>query len=105
MTPEAIQKKHRILRVTLHAHCQRLDASQYQEAIHRSGYGADSVLEECQPVKQCTLPHGQRAAHDVRVTAKVLGCRVNDNVCAQIERALQIGGGERVIYNQQRVAG
>ena len=42
------------------------------------------------------------AAHHVRVTAEVLGGGVDDDVRAQVERALQVGRGERVVHHEQR---
>ena len=49
-----------------------LHAAQHQEAVHRSGHGADGVLEEPEPLVQLVVSSHDGAADHVRVAAEVL---------------------------------
>ena len=62
-----------ILGMTVHAHGQGFYPAQHQETIHRSGYGSDCILQECQLFVQCYILANYCTTDDIRMTAQVLG--------------------------------
>ena len=77
-----------VLGVPVHAYRERLDSPQDEETIHRPRHGADGVLEEGQPGGDLGIAHDDRSTDDVRVSAEVLGRRVDDQVGSKLERPL-----------------
>ena len=92
----------RVVAVALHAHRERLQAAQREEAVERRRNPAERVLEEAQPLAHRAIARADEAADDVGVAADVLGRRVHDDVGAQLERLLQVRARERVVDDQQR---
>src|SRR3954468_9555771 len=88
-----------------HAQVEGAQATVHEEAVERAGYGAHRVLDEAHPLVQRVIAHDDRSAHDIRVTAQVLGGRVHHGSGAVAKRLLHGGRGERVVHDDQRVAG
>jgi len=72
--------------------------SQASNGLHRPG----RVLGEGELVGVARVLQNDGATHHVRVTAEVLGRGVDNDVGTQVERALQVRRGERVVHDEQR---
>jgi hypothetical protein len=97
---EELSHRRCILCMAVHAHCQGLDASQHKEAIERARYCAHRVLKERQSLVQLSRSHHNRAPNYVGVAAEILGRRMDDDICTQLERPLQIRRGECAVDRQ-----
>ncbi len=87
----------------LHAQRQRLQATQGQEAVERALHAPDGVLQEGHLFGQLgVVAHHHHAANHVRVPVEVLGGRVQDQVRAQFQRALQHRRGEGVVHHHDQ---
>ena len=82
--------RERVGLVPLHAHGERLGAAQHQEAVERRLAAAQRVLEEREAGAQVRIAADDGAADDVGVAVQVLRRRVDDQVGAEIERALEV---------------
>ena len=69
------------------------------QRIERPRHAAGGVLVEGDRLEQVAAAD-HRAADHVGVAAQVLGRAVHDEIGAQLERPLKIGGGERVVHRQ-----
>ena len=87
----------RVLAVALHPDRQRLQAAEHEPAVEGPGHGPERLLQELQPLGDGRVVHGDEAADHVRVAAEVLRRRVDDDVGAELERALEVRRGERVV--------
>ena len=94
----------RVLAVALHPHRERLEPAQHEVAVERARHRADRVLQEPDALGDLGVVGGDEPAHDVGVTAEVLGRRVHDDVGAELERPLQERRGERVVDDDARAA-
>ena len=54
-------------------------------------------------LEQPLVPYDEEPADDVVVAAKVFRAAVDDEVCAEFERALEIAGEKRVVDDEKRV--
>ena len=90
--------------VTLHPHRERLEPAQHEVAVERARHRADRVLEEPDPLGELGIVRGREPADDVGVAAEVLRGRVHHDVGAELERALQVRRGERVVDDDARAA-
>ena len=79
-----------VRRVALHAHVERLQAAQHEEAVERARHAADRVLEEAEALGERVVAREHRAADDVAVAVQVLRRRVDDDVGAELEGALEV---------------
>ena len=84
--------------VPLHPQGQRLDPPEHEPAITRTGHGADGVLQVRQAVVQIGVVYHDRPPDHIGVTVEILGRGVDDGCGAELERILQRGCGERVVY-------
>ena len=75
------------------------------QRVERPGHAAHRVLEELDPLGDGRVVHGREAADHVRVAAEVLGRRVDDDVGAELERALEVRRRERVVDDDERADG
>ena len=89
-----------VLAMALHPQMKRLQSTQNQEAVLRTGGGATAVLDEGQPFGQLIILHDQGAHHHVTVAAEVLGHAVHHQVSPQVQRILEVGRGEGVVHPQ-----
>ncbi|CRK35398.1 hypothetical protein BN1708_006723 [Verticillium longisporum] len=79
------------------AEVQRLEAAMGEPRVKSRGDGADGVLEEREAGVKVVRVEGGNAHDNVRVAVDVLCHRVDDNVRAEVERVLDVGGQERVV--------
>ena len=91
-----------VVAVLPHADRERLDAAQDEPAIERAGYGTERLLQEVQALRNRRIVGRREAADDVRMTSQILRRRVDDEVGAELQRALQVGRGERVVDGEDR---
>ena len=77
--------------VLLHADRQSLDAAKDEKTILRAGAGSHGVLQMADAFGERGLLHDHPSADDIGMTIDVLRCRVQNDVDAQIQRALEIG--------------
>ena len=76
----------------LHAQGERLEAAQGQEAVEGARHRTDRVLEKGETLgKLAVLADRDDAPHHVRMAVQVLGRRMEDQVEAELERALRPG--------------
>ncbi len=85
-----------------HAHGERLQAAKHEVAVERSGHGAGRVLYEAERLGERVVVEGDEAADHVGVPAEVLRRRVDDDVRAVLEWALEVRRGERVVDDAPR---
>jgi hypothetical protein len=76
--------------VAIHAHREGLDPAQNEKAVHRSRDRSDRVLQESQAGVQLRMRGKDGSTDHVRMTAEVLGRRMHNQVCSQLEWALEI---------------
>ena len=94
-----------VRRVALDPQRERPQPAQHEEAVERPGHGAHRVLEEAQPLGQVVaIGHGD-PADGVRVAGEVLRRRVEHDVRAERQRALEGRRRERVVDDEQRPLG
>src|SRR5688572_14988319 len=94
-----------ILTMALHAYMQGFYSTQYQKAIHGTGYGPAALLNKVQLVAQVLIIHNEGTLDNITMAAKIFGCRVHYNVCTQVERVLQIRRSKSVINTQKNIIG
>ena len=91
-----------VFAMALHAQGQCFDAAQHQRAIHRPGHctGVDQHMAHfaCQFISF----HHHQAHQHIGMAAQVFGGGMEHDVAAQINRGLQIRGGEGVVDAHQR---
>src|SRR5205823_1143247 len=80
----------RVVAVLAHPHCERLHSAQHEPAVERAGNRAERLLQEEQPLRNRRIVRRDEAADDVRVAAEVLRRRVQNDVRAEREWALQV---------------
>src|SRR2546425_633556 len=78
-----------------------LDAAEEEEAILGAGDGAGGVLDELELLVEGGVAGDKGAADHVAVAADVLGGGVEDDVGAELERALEDGRGEGVVHEDR----
>ena len=98
-----------VVTVALHPDGEGLESAQHQPRIERPRDSAHRVLVKGNSLRHVltrgglgSRPRHQRSPDDIGVTAAVFRRRVHDDVGAQREGILQIGGGEGVVDGQQR---
>jgi hypothetical protein len=99
-----------VVAVALHAHRQRLEPAQREEAVEGTGDAAHRVLQEAEPLAQGgVVAHHRHAADHVGVTVQVLGGGVHHDIEAVVERALHpraregvVGPGEHAAAARER---
>ena len=90
------------VRVVLpHAERERLGAAQREPAVERPRHRARRVLDEPDALGQVVAVHDHHPPHHVAVAVQVLGGRVQHDVGAELERALEAGRREGVVHDQQ----
>jgi hypothetical protein len=93
----------RVLLVPVHAHRQGLQTARDEPTVEGREARADRVDEVVDRLRVCLVREDDRPADDVRVPAEELRQRVDDDVGAEADRLLQVGRGERVVDDQERV--
>ena len=94
----------RALGVALHPDGERLQAAQHQVAVERGGDAAGGVLDEAEPLGERVVARHRRAADHVGVAVQVLGRRVDDEVGPELQRPLEVRGGEGVVDDRDGAA-
>jgi hypothetical protein len=75
--------------VLAHAKVERLRAPQCKPRIEWSSHGAGRVVDELEPLAESVVPDDRNPADHVAVAVQVLGGRVEHDVRAKVERALE----------------
>ena len=91
-----------VLAVLAHPDGKGLQPAQHQPAVERPRHRAERLLQEEQALGDGRVVRSREAADQVRVTAEVLGRRVDDDVGAELERLLQVRRGEGVVDHDHR---
>ena len=104
MAHEQVDHGPGVAAVTIHPHGERLHAPQDEIAIERRRHGPGSVLQVAQLLGDAVVVDGDETSDDVAVPAEVLRRRVDDHIGPEGERLLEVGGGERVVDDNQRSA-
>ncbi len=94
----------RVRAVALHAQGERLESAQRQKAIERPGYRADRVLQKRDAVAEflVALADHRDAGDEIGVAVEIFRRRMNDDIEAQFERALNPRARERVVRHRER---
>ena len=85
-----------------HAQGQRLDAAQGEKTIEGRRRRAGGVLQILQTLVQWPVVQTNRAANNVGVSADVLRRRMQYQICAEIQRPLEVRRCEGVIDQTER---
>lgn len=80
---------------------QGLEAAVGEPRVKGRGHGADGVLEEAQAGLEVVAVEGGDAHDDVAVAVDVLCDGVDDDVGAQLQRVLDVGGQEGVVDDDE----
>ncbi len=88
-----------IFQVAVHPHAQRLDAADQKERVKRPQHATCGVLYEGDAVSEVLVPCHHKPCDDVGVTTEVFGGAVDDDVRAQLQRALEVGRHERIVHD------
>jgi hypothetical protein len=88
-----------VLVVLFHAEREGLDAAEDEEAVLGSGAASHGVLEESDLLGERGVFDDHGAADDVGVSVDVFGGGVDDDVDAEVERPLEVGGEKGVVAN------
>jgi hypothetical protein len=91
-----------IVLMLAHAHGERLGSAQREEAVERTGHGADRVLMKFQRVVHVLVVGGDESADDVGVPTDILRRRMHDDIRSQVERRLQVRRRKRVVHGDER---
>src|SRR5471032_3385171 len=83
---------------------QRLGAAQGEPGVEGAGNGTRRIEDELEAGGEIVVVEHRNAAHHVRVPVEVLGGGVKYDVRAELEGALEEGGGEGVVDDEQRAA-
>ena len=83
--------------MAVHTNSEGLQASEREEAVHRSGHGAYGVLEKRDIGDPVLVTGGHESTDHVGVTSDVFGRRVDDQVGAEGQWLLQVWRSERVV--------
>ena len=91
----------------LHPRSERFDSPQHQPGIEWRTGDAQRVDKIRHPLGMRLVPRDDAAADNVGMAVQIFRRRVDDDVDAELERPLQVGGEERVVgkRNQAGVAG
>ena len=89
------------LAVTVHAHRERLDATQHEVAVERSGHRAGCVLDERELVAEVRICRRDEATDRVRVSTEIFRGGVHDDIGAERERLLKIWRCEGVVDDNE----
>ena len=91
----------------LHPRAERFDPPQHQPGIERRTGDAQRVDDVGNPLGMRLVPRDDATADNVGMAVEVFRRRVHDDVDAELERPLQVGGEERVVgkRDQSGVAG
>ena len=100
---EELRERQTVGVVLHHPERQRLGAAQHQPRVERAEDGALRVLHEPQPL-DVVVSHGDDDAADaVAVAVQVFGRAVDDQIGAELDRALDVRARERVVDDEARV--
>ena len=99
---EPARQFQRVVAVRAHAQVQGLESAQGEKTVERPGDGADRVLQECHRFGQIRCAGHDDAADHVGMAVEVLGGRVQHQVRAVLQRALQHGRAEGVVHHQDQ---
>src|SRR4051794_2061675 len=88
--------------MAVHAHRERLDAAEHEPGVERARHAAHRVLVVGEVLAELVVGRDEGAADDVTVTTEVLRGRVHDDVCAELDRSLQVRRRERVVDDEPR---
>mmetsp|Transcript_35830 Transcript_35830/g.69605 ORF Transcript_35830/g.69605 Transcript_35830/m.69605 type:complete len:223 (+) Transcript_35830:597-1265(+) len=97
---QELSNDHSVVSVTLHADLKCLQSSKSHVAVERGRNSADRVLEELQLLVDFRVVGCHHAHDDITMAIDVLGHGVHDNVCSEIQRALDRGRAKRVVNHQ-----
>src|SRR6478672_10880022 len=91
-----------VVTVLAHTYCQRLDAAEHEPAVERPGHGAEGLLQEREPFRDGWIVRCREAADDVGMAAEIFRRRMDDDVRAELQRALEERRRERVVDDEDR---
>src|SRR5699024_11864913 len=89
--------------MAIHAYRQSLDSTSGEVGIERRRYCADATLEVEQTFIDVLIIGNDCTPKYIRVSTEILGGRMQDIICAQRQRTLQVRGSKSVVYNNLRV--
>ena len=85
--------------VLFHAQRQRLGAAHDEPGVERRKNRARTVLNEADPVCILFIVKDYDAADAIGMTVEILGRRMDHDIDAKLERALQVWRHKRVVAN------
>ena len=100
MRREELGERQPVGAVLHHPDRERLGPAQHQPRIERSQDRAGRVLHELQPLDVVVAHRDDDAAHAVAVAVQILRGAVDDEVGAELERALEVRARERVVDDE-----
>src|SRR5829696_8021878 len=99
---EEARDAQRVLRVARHADAERLDALEREPRVEGRLDGAGGLADEVEPLVEPGVAGDEGAADGRVVPLDELGRGVEDDVGAEVERALEGGRQERVVDDEER---
>ena len=91
----------RILLMLSHAQSQSLCAAQCKETIEGRRRCANGILKKLQPLIRCAFAKADRTANDIRMSADVFSCRMQNKVGPEREGPLEKRRCESVVYETE----
>lgn len=92
-----------VLAMTLHAYVQGLGSTDGQERVEGRGDGSDRILQETKLTQKLGITTNSDTHNDVTVTVEVLSNRVHDEIRAELQGKLAVGGHEGVVDDDQKL--
>lgn len=91
--------------LTVHPNGQGLQASKEEETILRRQSGSGRVDQESHTLSHLVAFDGDDPGHDVVMPREVLGTRIVDDICTEVERSLKVGGHHGVVDHDEGFRG
>ena len=86
----------------LHADSQCPDPAHHQPAVKRSHGEADCGGQVAEPFGESGVSENEKTADGVMMAAEEFRSAVDDDVCAEVQRILGVGGQEGVVHDQEK---
>lgn len=80
---------------------QSLDTTVCEPAVECSGHGTNGVLKEAKALLEVVAVEGSNTHEDITVAVDVLGNTVHNDICAVLERVLDVRAHESVVDNDK----
>src|SRR5579859_2718549 len=101
MALEMLGDRHAVFSVSSHAEGKSFYASQYQPAIEWPENRAGGVLDKLQALGKGSVVQDDCATNPVAVAVQIFGGAVQNEVRAQLERALEVRAHKSVVNRHQ----